>query len=121
MNPQQARPTIRIETHEGVRGIDPDAWNHLVGDGSPFLDHGFLSLLEETGCTGHDAGWLPMILTATRVPEGAPEDAPGERCPSTSRRTRPGSSSSTGVGPTRRTAPASATTPRLSWPCPSRP
>ncbi len=78
MNSEPERPTIRIETHEGVGELDPDAWNRLVGDGSPFLDHGFLSLLEETGCTGHEAGWLPMILTATRIPADAAEDAPGE-------------------------------------------
>ena len=57
---------IVIESHEGVAGIDPNAWDRLVGDGSPFMEHAFLVALEDTGCVGEGTGWFPIILTATR-------------------------------------------------------
>jgi len=74
----QSAYKIIVKTHDGVQGIDPDAWDMLVDDGSPFLEHGFLSLLEETGCTGQRAGWIPMIFTAHRLSEDEPDDADGE-------------------------------------------
>src|SRR5437773_7298328 len=43
--------------------IDPAAWNALVGEGSPFLEWGWLASLEESGCVGRRAGWLPQHLT----------------------------------------------------------
>ncbi len=53
-----------IEILSGVTKIAPDTWNHLVGDGSPFLEHGFLAALETTDCVGADSGWIPQIFIA---------------------------------------------------------
>ena len=39
-----------------------DEWNALVGDESPFLEWEWLASLEEAGCVGADAGWLPRPL-----------------------------------------------------------
>jgi len=55
----------KIEIHEGIRRIDGARWDELVHGESPFLEYGFLSLLEETGCTGEESGWFPMIFVAT--------------------------------------------------------
>jgi hypothetical protein len=66
---------IAIETHDGVRALDGAAWDALVGEASPFLEYGFLSTLEETGCMDTASGWTPIIVTARRhEPGGAEED-----------------------------------------------
>ncbi|MEC9399859.1 MAG: GNAT family N-acetyltransferase [Myxococcota bacterium] len=66
----------KIEIHEGIRRIDGAKWNALVEGESPFLEYGFLSLLEETGCTGEESGWFPMIFVATESDgDGDGEDA----------------------------------------------
>lgn len=63
---EAAQVRYRIEVHQGILGVDGGAWDELVGEQSPFLEYGFLSLLEEAGCVGERAGWYPMIFTATR-------------------------------------------------------
>jgi hypothetical protein len=47
---------------EGVRSVPRDAWNRLVGEGSPFLEWEFLASLEDAGCVGPETGWLPRPL-----------------------------------------------------------
>jgi len=54
-------PTLRVAASLG--DVPRDAWNALVGDGSPFLEWDWLSILEETGAVGPDTGWLPQHLT----------------------------------------------------------
>ncbi len=39
-----------------------EEWDALVGDGSPFLEWGWLASLEEAGCVGGDTGWSPQHL-----------------------------------------------------------
>ena len=46
--------------------MDPNAWNQLVGDDDPFVEHAFLSLLEESGSVGRGSGWEPAHVTAWR-------------------------------------------------------
>ena len=41
---------MNLEVRNGLSGIDPAAWDALVGDGSPFLEWGWLASLEESGC-----------------------------------------------------------------------
>jgi predicted N-acyltransferase len=55
------RLQVRIES--GVAGVDSQAWDSLVGDGSPFLEHAFLAGLELTGCVGEASGWTPCPVT----------------------------------------------------------
>jgi len=42
--------------------IDPSAWNALLPDDNPFLDHAFLSGLEQHGCLDAEHGWIPRHL-----------------------------------------------------------
>ena len=50
-------------------GIDPTAWDNLVGPGSPFLEHTFLAALEAYGCAAPATGWTPRPIVVER--EGA--------------------------------------------------
>lgn len=53
---------MRIEVLSGLAAIAPTEWDALVGDGSPFLEWGWLASLEEAGCTSAATGWLPQHL-----------------------------------------------------------
>ncbi len=44
--------------------IPAAAWNALVDDNDPFLEHAFLHALERSGSVGRRAGWLPSYLVA---------------------------------------------------------
>jgi len=52
-----------LEVLDGFAGIEPLLWDDLVGEGSPFLEWGWLASLEESGCVSPAAGWLPQHLT----------------------------------------------------------
>jgi predicted N-acyltransferase len=54
--------SLRVTTYEGVRAIDPAAWDALLPTPNPTICHAFLSTLEDTGCVGGDTGWQPLIL-----------------------------------------------------------
>lgn len=46
----------------GLATIAAAEWDALVGDGSPFLEWGWLASLEDSGCTSAATGWLPQHL-----------------------------------------------------------
>jgi predicted N-acyltransferase len=48
---------------DGIGDVDEGEWERLVEGASPFLAHGFLAALEETGCVGPGTGWTPQPLT----------------------------------------------------------
>jgi uncharacterized protein len=52
----------RLERVEGLDGVEPAAWDALVGSEDPFVEHAFLHGLEKTGCVGEGTGWLPRHL-----------------------------------------------------------
>ncbi|MFQ5697211.1 MAG: GNAT family N-acetyltransferase [Myxococcota bacterium] len=54
----------KLEVLDGVASVDPDEWNALVGNGSPFLEWEWLASLEQAGTLGADRGWLPKPLVA---------------------------------------------------------
>src|SRR5947209_10981433 len=45
----------------GVSGLNPRAWDRLVGS-DPFVSHGFLSALEDSGSVGPGTGWTPAPI-----------------------------------------------------------
>jgi len=51
-----------VELLGGVAEVPRDAWNALVGDGSPFLEWEWLASLEEAGAVGPQQGWAPRPL-----------------------------------------------------------
>src|SRR5882724_371740 len=48
--------------HSCLDEIDTRAWNALLLDDSPFVDHAFLSGLEQYRCLQPELGWLPHHL-----------------------------------------------------------
>jgi uncharacterized protein len=51
--------TLRIL--RSVREVPQPAWDALLGaDSSPFVEHTWLDMLEETGCVGGETGWVPL-------------------------------------------------------------
>lgn len=55
---------MELAVWPGVTHLERESWDAVVGDDSPFLEHGFLASLEEAGCVGGDTGWYPRIVTA---------------------------------------------------------
>ncbi|MCC7548986.1 MAG: N-acetyltransferase [Burkholderiales bacterium] len=53
-------PVIRIL--HAVADAPANQWNALAGD-NPFLRHAFLHALENTGCVGAQAGWIPCHVS----------------------------------------------------------
>jgi predicted N-acyltransferase len=53
---------MKVEILDGLAGVEPAAWDALVGDGSPFLEWAWLASLEEAGCVSARTGWLPRHL-----------------------------------------------------------
>ncbi|MGD8788844.1 MAG: GNAT family N-acetyltransferase [Burkholderiales bacterium] len=61
-----SRQQIRIvDTLSGVRAAQ---WDALAGP-EPFVSHAFLSALEDTGCVGEEAGWIPAHVLLTQGDE----------------------------------------------------
>ncbi|WP_168210660.1 GNAT family N-acetyltransferase [Persicimonas caeni] len=58
--------SLDLQFFDAVGALDASQWDALVADASPFLEHGFLVTLEETGCVGEGTGWYPQILGAFR-------------------------------------------------------
>jgi len=80
--PPQARAAASAEIRvvDSLAGIAPEAWNALAGGAAlsnPVLRHEFLHGLEQTGCVGERAGWLPQFLTLWKKAPGGAETLAG--------------------------------------------
>ncbi len=53
--------SLRVLT-QFANDVRREEWDALVGDGSPFLEWGWLASLEEAGCVGGETGWSPQHL-----------------------------------------------------------
>ncbi|MGB5283949.1 MAG: GNAT family N-acetyltransferase [Polyangiales bacterium] len=60
------RESIDIRISSSLASIDAAAWDQLVGEDDPFVEHAFLSLLEESRSVGRGSGWDPMHVTVWR-------------------------------------------------------
>ncbi len=47
---------------DGVAAIPADHWAACAGSGNPFVAHGFLAALEESGSVGGRSGWQPIPI-----------------------------------------------------------
>jgi predicted N-acyltransferase len=55
---------LEIRTLARVAEVDAAAWDALVGEDDPFVEHAFLDALEQSGSVGARTGWEPVHLTA---------------------------------------------------------
>lgn len=55
---------LEIALADGVRSLDREQWNALVGGDSPFLEWDWLAALEESGAASAESGWLAQPLVA---------------------------------------------------------
>lgn len=63
-----ASSTISVRTAQAIGAVDPAAWDGLDHGASPFLRHGFLRALEDSGSIGgRRSGWIPSYLLAERA------------------------------------------------------
>lgn len=58
-----ALPCVETRIVRRLTEIAPDAWDALTGDDDPFVEHAFLSLLEESKSVGRGTGWDPQHVT----------------------------------------------------------
>ena len=58
--------SIDIRVLSSLRSVDANAWDRLVGEDDPFVEHAFLALLEQSGSVGRGSGWEPAHVTAWR-------------------------------------------------------
>ncbi len=61
----------QVQFFSSIRDVPAVEWDALAGDDNPFLEHAFLSALEESSSVGPDAGCIPMLVGA-RARAGAP-------------------------------------------------
>jgi hypothetical protein len=61
---------IKVETIASISEIDAAGWDRLAArEGrrrNPFIQHAFLSAIEESGSVGRDAGWTPCHVVLRR-------------------------------------------------------
>jgi predicted N-acyltransferase len=60
------RESIDIRILSSLASVDANAWDQLVGEDDPFVEHAFLSLLETSKSVGRGSGWEPTHVTAWR-------------------------------------------------------
>jgi uncharacterized protein len=51
-----------VRLGEGVAAVDPVQWDSCAGSGNPFISHGFLAALEESGSAIAQTGWQPIPI-----------------------------------------------------------
>jgi hypothetical protein len=59
--------SLTLRVVPSLASVDPAAWNRLQHGSSPFLEHGFLLALEESGSIGDHSGWDPRYILAEWV------------------------------------------------------
>ena len=61
-----AEATLTLTLHPAIAEIGSAAWDACAGDGNPFLSHGFLSAMEDSGSANARTGWLPQHAVLRR-------------------------------------------------------
>jgi predicted N-acyltransferase len=56
--------SVTARLADGVRSIPAADWDACAGTGNPFVGHGFLNALEESGSVGGRSGWqaIPIVV-----------------------------------------------------------
>ena len=54
---------MQVRLCASIDEVSSVAWDRLVGDDDPFVEHAFLHTLEESLSVGQEAGWMPIHIT----------------------------------------------------------
>lgn len=57
---------FEVRVLDALTRVEPDEWDALAGEDDPFVEHAFLSALEESGSVGPGTGWEPRHLVLVR-------------------------------------------------------
>ena len=57
--------SVTLHAHSRIADIPATAWDACAASGQPFLSHGWLSALEESGSATAQTGWQPQHLSVT--------------------------------------------------------
>ncbi|HEU0309967.1 MAG TPA: peptidogalycan biosysnthesis protein, partial [Sphingomicrobium sp.] len=60
-------PEIVARIAAGIAGLPSAQWDTLAGACDPFVNHAFLTLLEESGSVGEGTGWTPLPVVVERA------------------------------------------------------
>ena len=52
-------PSLTLSLHASIHEIGAAEWGHCAGSDNPFVSHGFLACVEDSGSAGKRTGWLP--------------------------------------------------------------
>jgi predicted N-acyltransferase len=52
--------TLTMSLHASIKEIDAADWDACAGEGNPFVNHAFLSAMEDSGSANARTGWLPQ-------------------------------------------------------------
>lgn len=61
---------LELTLHRSIHEIVAADWDRLGGSSNPFVSHGFLAAMEDSGSVGGRSGWHPYLL-ALRGADGA--------------------------------------------------
>lgn len=65
--PDDADAPYTLRVLDRVREVPEATWDGMLREeSSPFLEHAWLDMLEQTGCVGDDTGWMPAHLSLWR-------------------------------------------------------
>ncbi len=53
------KPTISLTLHAAIAEISAAEWDQCAGGKNPFVSHGFLRAVEDSGSAGPETGWIP--------------------------------------------------------------
>ena len=53
---------VKIKVLNDIREVEAEAWDACAGPDNPFVSHGFLRVLEQSGSVSGRTGWLPQHL-----------------------------------------------------------
>lgn len=59
-----AAPAVQLRLISAIADVPAAAWDACAGPDNPFVSHGFLRLLEQSGSVGVGTGWQPQHLLA---------------------------------------------------------
>ena len=60
---------LEVRLVQGIAGIPAPAWDACVPPDEPFVRHGFLHALEDSGSAARETGWLPLHMIVERAGE----------------------------------------------------